>query len=289
MSIARSLVRHAEVLRVGAKSLALLDRRTATQVLGYHRSMAGNRAEMIVPARLEWIAGFEAGRSWLDALPGMLHACAERWSLRIGAPYERSHLSFAARATRADQSEVVLKIQFPHPECEHEAAALEHWNGSGAVRLLALDAERHALLLERCEPGTHLSERDGDEALGVLTGLLPRLWRPAGTRFVPLANEAARWADNIPRSWEAAGRPFERILVDEAVGLLGELSVSQGEQVLLHQDLHADNVLQAEREPWLAIDPKPLAGEREFGVAPIVRSKELGHSRELVVRRLGHA
>lgn len=55
--------------------------------------------------------------------------------------------------------------------------------------------------------------------------------------------------------------------------------------MLLHQDLHADNVLAAAREPWLVIDPKPVVGERAFAVAPIVRSWELGHSREAVLHR----
>jgi streptomycin 6-kinase len=63
------------------------------------------------------------------------------------------------------------------------------------------------------------------------------------------------------------------------------LAPSQGEQVLLHQDLHGDNVLAAEREPWLVIDAKPLVGEREFAVAPIVRSDELGAARADVLYR----
>jgi streptomycin 6-kinase len=75
-------------------------------------------------------------------------------------------------------------------------------------------------------------------------------------------------------------------LLDTAVSTLGELAATQGEQVLLHQDLHADNVLAAEREPWLTIDPKPLVGEREFGLAPIIRSFELGHTEHAVVHRL---
>jgi streptomycin 6-kinase len=45
-------------------------------------------------------------------------------------------------------------------------------------------------------------------------------------------------------------------------------------------------VLSARREPWLAIDPKPLVGEREFSLAPIIRSAELGFSREHVITRL---
>jgi streptomycin 6-kinase len=181
---------------------------------------------------------------------------------------------------------VVLKIQWPHRESEHEAAALELWDGDGAVRLLAHDEERHALLLERCRPGTYLGELDAHAGLEVLIGLLPRLWKPAGPPFRSLAEEAGWWAGYIRPEWEEAGRPFEEDLVDAAVSALEELAPTQGEQVLIHQDLHGDNVLAAEREPWLVIDPKPLAGEREFGLASIIRSVELGHSERAVVDRL---
>lgn len=180
----------------------------------------------------------------------------------------------------------MLKIQWPHRESEHEAAALELWDGDGAVRLLAHDKERNALLLERCRPGTYLSELDVDTGLGVLIGLLPRLWKPAGPPFRSLAEEADWWAGSIRDEWNDAGRPFEEELVDAAVAALEELAPTQGEQVLIHQDLHADNVLAAEREPWLVIDPKPLAGEREFSVSSIVRASELGHSKRAVLNRL---
>jgi streptomycin 6-kinase len=192
----------------------------------------------------------------------------------------------AYRAVRADGTPCVLKLSFPHRESEHEAAALEAWAGDGAARLLAHDPQRTALLLERCEPGTYLSAAGPNTALDVLIGLLPRLWKPAGPGFRPLAEEAAHWASTLPAGWEQAGRPYERRLLDAALDALETLGPTQGEQVLLHQDLHGDNVLAAQREPWLAIDPKPLAGERELGVAPIVRSRELGHSRRQVVRRL---
>ena len=182
--------------------------------------------------------------------------------------------------------DAVLKIQWPHRESEHEAAALQLWAGEGAVRLLARDEERHALLLERCRPGTHLREADSAVALEVLKALLPRLWKPAGPPFRPLADEAAWWAGYIRDEWEAAGRPFEEELANAAVTALESLGPTQGEQVLIHQDLHADNVLAAKREPWLAIDPKPLAGEREFALASIIRSFELGHSKSAVLGRL---
>jgi len=119
----------------------------------------------------------------------------------------------------------------------------------------------------------------------VFVDLLPRLWKPAGAPFRTLAAEAAWWADSLEETWERFAQPFERRLLDAALEALQQLPHTQGEQVLLHQDLHGDNVLSARREPWLAIDPKPLVGEREFGVAPIVRSRELGHSRTDVLYR----
>jgi len=190
-----------------------------------------------------------------------------------------------APAVTAEGEDVVLKVQRPHRESEHEAAALELWDGDGAIRLVDRERDEHALLLERCVPGTPLSAAGADTALDVFVELLPRLWKPAGRPFRPLAVEAAWWAGSLACRWDEAGRQFEQALVEAALEALLTLPSTQGEQVLLHQDLHGDNVLAAQREPWLAIDPKPLAGEREFGIAPIVRSRELGHSRRDVLQR----
>jgi streptomycin 6-kinase len=209
-----------------------------------------------------------------------------RHGLVLGEPFEGGVASVVvAPGVTADGQEVVLKVQEPHRESEHEAEALRLWDGDGAVRLLAHEPEEHALLLERCVPGTPLSAAGPEAALDVFVELLPRLWKPAGPPFGTLADEAAWWAVSLEDTWEEFGRPFERPLLDAALEALRELPPTQGEQVLLNQDLHGDNVLAAQREPWLAIDPKPLTGEREFGIAPIVRSRELGHSRAEVLAR----
>jgi streptomycin 6-kinase len=204
----------------------------------------------------------------------------------VGEPFDGGVASvLVAPARTRDGEDVVLKVQEPHRESEHEAEALRLWDGDGAIRLLDEEPEEHALLLERCVPGTPLSAAGAEAALDVFVELLPRLWKPAGSPFRSLAAEAAWWADSLEDTWERFGRPFERKLLDAALDALRELPRTQGPQVLLHQDLHGDNVLAAQREPWLAIDPKPLAGEREFGIAPIVRSPELGHSRADVLGR----
>ncbi len=239
-----------------------------------------------LPDGVEEIGKSPSGRAWVASLPDLLDQVAERWQLEIGDAFPDASASLTLLATRADGTRVVLKLQYPHREAEQEAAALALWDGAGAVGLLAYDPDRHALLLELCEPGTPLFELQQDEALDVLIELLPRLWRPADASFASLAAEAEHWASTLPEAWEEAGRPFERGLLDAALDAIEALAPTQGEPVLLHQDLHTGNVLRARRGRWLVIDPKPLLGEREFGLAPIVRGAELGHSREHVLHRL---
>ncbi len=242
--------------------------------------------EVDIHEGLAWMRTFEEGRDWLARLPGIVDACAESWSLTLGEPFPYAFASVAYPVTREDGSPAVLKIQFPDRESEHEAAALDLIDGDGAVRLFAYDAGRRALLLERAVPGTPLKDLAPDAALDVFIALLPRVWKPAGAPFRRLADEAAGWAGSLPDDYDRAGRPFEGALLDAALDAVETLSGSQGEQVLVNQDMHADNVVKATREPWLLIDPKPLSGEREFGVAATVRGRELGHGRDAVVHRL---
>ncbi|MEP7225523.1 MAG: aminoglycoside phosphotransferase family protein [Actinomycetota bacterium] len=214
---------------------------------------------------------------WRASVADLVTDCCKEWDLRLGDPYVPGVCGHVVRVELVDATPAVLKVWWPHREAEQEADALERWDGEGAVRVLARDDERHAVLLERCEPGAFLSTVE--DPIGVFVDLLPRLWK-RGDGFRPLAEEAQWWIEHGLEDVADAR------LKDAALHYLGELAPTQGEQVLLHQDLHGENVLSAQREPWLVIDPKPLAGEREFSVAPIVRSFELGHSKRDALYRL---
>jgi streptomycin 6-kinase len=163
-------------------------------------------------------------------------------------------------------------------ECAHEAEALEHYAGRGAVRLL--DRDGHTLLLERCDPGTPLWGLPEEEANPLAAAVLSQLWRPpaAGHPFRLLADEAARWAG------ELAARDGEPV-VAAAAALARELGPAQGDQVVLHQDLHQGNILLSARGP-LAIDPKPLVGEREFDLASLIRDRRFAFDPSLPRHRL---
>jgi streptomycin 6-kinase len=203
---------------------------------------------------------------WLDTLPQLVRECAEHWSLELEEPIDTPH-SFVIPA-----GEVVLKLNAPsHQEADTEADALEAWNGDGAIRLLDRDDERRALLLERCLPGERLWDVAVDE-VAVVSELLPKLQIriEAPHPFALLADEADRWAVDVPRRYLEAGRPFERELLSAAVDVYR--SVDRSASLLVNQDLHGGNVLRAERAPWLVIDPKPLVGERELEASGLLRN-----------------
>jgi streptomycin 6-kinase len=204
--------------------------------------------------------------AWLEALPELAAACAEQWELELEVAVDTPH-SLVVPA-----GDTVLKLNAPsHFEADHEADALACWAGDGAVRLVARDDERRALLLERCRPGTELRAADVDE-VAVVGALLPRLARqPGGIHpFRLLADEAERWADEVPREYDRGGRPFARTLLDEAVDVFRSADRAAG--TLVNQDLHGGNILRAAREPWLVIDPKPLVGEREVDAVGLLRN-----------------
>jgi streptomycin 6-kinase len=221
-----------------------------------------------LPKTLSWWQEMPGGPAWLAELPRLASECAERWRLDLERPFEGSNASLVIPA-----GDVVLKLNPPDDESEHEPDALRIWAGDGAVRLLDHDPQRRALLVERCKPGTTLLEEDDATAGDVVAGLLPRLWKPPTVELRLLADVAARWVDELPRVWEAYGRPFERRLLDAAVDALRELGPTQGELVVANEDLHAGNVLRSEREPWLVIDPKPLAAERDFTPVAMIRDR----------------
>jgi streptomycin 6-kinase len=216
--------------------------------------------DFVVPDGLAASAARTPERAaWLAGLPAAVAELAERWSLELGPPVDGPEVSAAwvAAARRADGTAAVLKLGMPHFEARDEIAGLRFWDGDPTVRLLDADEGLNAMLLERCEPGSVLRALPEPEQDAVIAGLLRRLWRPAPdpSPFRPLAEMTALWASE-------ASAPGE--LAREGLRLFEELPRTAPVEVVLATDLHAGNVLRARREPWLAIDPKPFAGDPAY-------------------------
>jgi streptomycin 6-kinase len=222
---------------------------------------------LVIPRRLSLTCARTADASnWLAGLASTVRELRDRWSLTIGSPFDHEEVSCAwvAPVRRPDGSAAVLKVSMPHFEAEHEIAGLRFWDGDPTVRLLEADEHLAALLLERCDPGTHLralrSETDQDV---IMARLLTRLWRRPERphHFRPLAAMIARWSDET--RGQSAQWP-DAALVQDGLDLLDELSRPHSDEVLLATDLHAGNVLRAQRQEWLVIDPKPFLGDRAY-------------------------
>ena len=217
-----------------------------------------------VPAALRWWARIPGGAAWLERLPRLVAECAAAWELELGERYP-GEIAYVTRAARADGTPVVLKVNFPEADSEHEAGALRHWRGHGTVRLLADDPERWALLLARCEPGTPLPEAAVD---AVAPALLRRLWSAAapGAGFTAVGDLAPGWAVTI------ASLGLEPELARRVLTWLDELVGSAPEALLVNQDLHRGNVLR-DGGRWLVIDPKPVIGERALDLVALGRNR----------------
>jgi streptomycin 6-kinase len=228
----------------------------------------------LVPDRLLANAGHDAGcvdPAWIAALPDIVEDFRARWSLRVGSPFEPGgRCSWTAPAVDEFGGARVLKIGWLHDEAQHEAAALRIWSGAGAVHLYASEIEGRtsALLLERCSPDTALGSAVREPLQDVIiAGLLRRLWAaPAPTSGVrPLEHMCDSWADQFGTA-ETKNSHADLGLVRVALELFRELPRTASRRVLLCTDLHAENVLSAQREPWLAIDPKPYVGDPTYDV-----------------------
>jgi streptomycin 6-kinase len=215
------------------------------------------------------------GLAWLDRLPAILAACAQDWGLTTAPPFTPLSDNYVAPALCADGTPAVLKACFvPNREFTAEVEALRLYDGHGAVRLLKVDLEQGLLLLERCEPGTLLSAvEDDEETTSIAASIMRQLWRPVPPEHpFPTVGDWGRGFERL-RSYFGGSGPFPAALVDEAERLFGELEASMAEPVVLHGDLHHFNILAAQREPWLAIDPKGLVGEPAYETGALLRNR----------------
>ncbi|MYW67919.1 hydroxyurea phosphotransferase [Streptomyces sp. SID8379] len=220
----------------------------------------------------------EAGRAFVAGLPLLVEEYVERWGLTVdGAPMHGMAALVLPVVRRADGVRAAVKFQVLDEETEGEPVALRVWGGDGAVRLLDHDAATGTMLLERLDSGRMLSSvEDSRKAVLVIAELLARLTsRPAPDGMRRLSDIAARMIAEVPGALGEIADPQQRGIVADCAAALREVAADGAGDRLLHWDLHFENVLAAVdgREPWLAIDPKPLAGDPGFDLWPALDNR----------------
>ncbi|NJN15333.1 MAG: phosphotransferase [Oscillochloris sp.] len=215
-----------------------------------------------------------SGAGWLATLPERIATYAERWEVRIGAPFADLSYNLALQATCADGTAAVLKLGVPCAELRTEIAALTLYGGNGAVKLLAADGQGGALLLERLLPGTPLRDLGDDDAATVIAADVMQRLRPAPPPLHSFPS-VTDWFNGLTRlraEFDGGYGPFPAQMVARAEALYSELTASAADPIVLHGDLHHTNILRSERDGWLAIDPKGVIGEPAYEVGALLRN-----------------
>ncbi len=225
-----------------------------------------------------------AGRAWIRRLPDVANQLFASWNLTPDGPVMYGYVGVVIPVVHAGMKRV-LKISWIDESSAQESLALRLWEGRGAVVLYDENPTIAGMLLERLDHRRALDSVSIEEAARIAGGLLRRLAIPASEGIRTVAEEVSALHGVLPELWERTGRPFPRGLLDVVLGLIEDLSPSES-SVMVNTDLHYENVLAGSREPWLAIDPKVLAGDLEFGVAQLLwnRFEELETPGDLEAR-----
>ncbi|MEU3275152.1 aminoglycoside phosphotransferase family protein [Saccharomonospora sp. NPDC006951] len=208
------------------------------------------------------------GAAWIAALPELVRAFCLRWNLTVEGKPLHGQVGLVV-PVRSESGPAMLKLSWRDTESRDEPAALAAWAGAGAVLLRESDPGHGAMLLERLDENRMLSGEPIDRAVAVAADLLRSLTIPAPALTRNLRDEARRWTAELPREWERLGRPLPRVLLTAAVDIC-ERRGPHAARLLVNEDLHYENVLAGTRAPWLVIDPKPLEGDPEFAVIPLL-------------------
>ncbi|MEW2069590.1 aminoglycoside phosphotransferase family protein [Streptomyces sp. NPDC007346] len=213
--------------------------------------------------------GGDKERTWIARLPELAAELLDRWELERDGGIGSGEASLVVPVRRPDGTRAALKLQMPREETTAALIGLRAWNGDGIVRLLDHDPDSGAVLLERLDGSRTLaSVEDDDVAMNALAGLMARLHSvPAPEGLRGLGDIARDMLASVPAAVAALPDPEDRRRLHDWASAVTELADEPGDR-MLHWDLHYDNVLAAEREPWLAIDPEPLVGDPGFDLWP---------------------
>ncbi|MGW2102156.1 aminoglycoside phosphotransferase family protein [Streptomyces olivaceoviridis] len=215
-----------------------------------------------------------AGRAFIAALPDLAADFLRRWRLTLDGPSMNGVSALVLPVVRADGLRAVLKLQLTDEESVGEPVALRVWDGDGAVRLLDHDPATGTMLLERLDESRMLAGLgDTREAVLVIARLLAHLTSfPAPPGLRRLGDIAEAMLERTPWALPRIPDPGMRRTVADCAAAVREVVHEPGDR-LLHWDLHDENVLAADRADWLAIDPKPLAGDPGFELWPALDNR----------------
>ncbi|MER5434266.1 aminoglycoside phosphotransferase family protein [Streptomyces sp. NPDC002588] len=213
----------------------------------------------------------EGAARWLAGLPSLVAELTDRWGCSADGDVRHGGVGIVVPVRRRDGAPAVVKVSFPHPGNVHEPDAFAAWGGRGAVRLHERDDARYAMLLERAYGDSLAEVADLDEIAVVGGRVSRRLAVPAPDGLPRLRDMADTWERQLVADARELDHRLSAPALDAALATVRELGRSQPD-VLVHGDLHARNILRADREPWLAVDPKGWVGDPAYDAGTLLKA-----------------
>ncbi|MEQ7124918.1 aminoglycoside phosphotransferase family protein [Actinopolymorpha sp. B11F2] len=211
----------------------------------------------------------ESAHAWVQSLPRLVDEILQRWRC---TPTERivgGGVGIILAVRRHDGSPAVVKVSFPHPGNVYEPHAFATWGGRGAVRLYERDDANFAMLLEQADWQTLDDLGDVDQAIAVAGHLARRLAVQAPPSLPRLSDQVEEWEETLRKDADSLGHPLSQRALAAALATLRDLGRNQPD-TMVHGDLHFGNVVRAEREPWLVVDPKGYVGDLAFDALTVL-------------------
>lgn len=228
---------------------------------------------------IEVPAGFRAmprwwsdGTGWLDALPGLVAGQCARWDLTPDGEVRHGSNALVVRVRRGSER-CALRLSPPGDDVATEAETLRFWDGRGTVRLLDIDMVHRAQLLEWVTPGDSLGNRSLTATVPVLGAVLRRLAVEAPADVTSTGSVIAAEREGWRRRWSAVGRPTSERVLAAALGAADAVREPATPHLAVNADLHFGQILQAEREPWLVVDPVLLRGDVGYDLGRLLWSR----------------
>lgn len=235
-------------------------------------------------------------KRWKEGIASLVEECVQRWNLTPLPAFPNQSVNYVTPVVCADGTPAILKLCQPGVQRESEIEALRLYGGRRVVRPLQVDVEQGFLLLERILPGTPLTtlanEKEDTQATSVVAEVMlgMRCLAPSVHSF-PTVAEWGEGFQKLRHRFEGGTGPLDTPLVEQAEALFRDLLASSEEPVLLHGDLHHDNILYAGERGWIAIDPQGVVGEFAYEVGAMLRNlwadrSPILHPKRLLERRI---
>lgn len=207
----------------------------------------------------------EKGKQWLDSLPKLITQVKVAYGLSDLKPVNNLSYNYVLSGFQGSEP-IILKLSLDIDGLRREAVALMALKGFGVVKILSENAG--LLLLERATPGVSLKsyfpEKD-DEAIHITVNVIKRLHNAlvSSSHAFPHIRD---WLEALDGDLKIPAKTLEK-----ARQLRSQLLETSKSYVLLHGDLHHNNILQ-NGDGWVVIDPKGVMGEPAYEIAAFIRN-----------------